>query len=120
MKILDNNNDHVSLFYVLLLQCGKYSFLPELYDMLGEEKTLQVLEVFAGKTIRFPLMSELTRIARDIAIYCRIAKVPENSSTPVVNDLATEYNMEAMTVRKVYSEMSKTVQALGIKFLFKH
>ena len=118
MQILDFKGDYVNLLYVLLLYSGKYDFLPDLYDTIGEEMTLKLLDVFAGSKIRFPSSEELKRLISEVRIYMRLKAAQKKHQPAIVRDIADELIITEATVRNIYSRVAKIVEKdLGMEVL---
>lgn len=112
MKVLDFNGYALDVFYVMLLYSGKYEFLPELYDVLGKEKTLQLMDIFSGTSVKFPSTQEIKSISTEVAIYVRLKRA--NTSTRrknmLIDELSSEYSIHPDTVRNIYDRVSKVVE----------
>ena len=120
MKILDANDDFVRLLFAFLLLSDKCSYLPEIYEIFGYENTIKLLETFAGITVKFPTVEELTQLAVDIKIYIRLKKVPLGSREMIIGELSDEYNLNSGAIKMRYIRFSKEIEDnLGLKFLFK-
>lgn len=94
------------IVYIMLLRSGRYTYLPELFDAVGKEKMLEVLQLFAGMQIKFPTMDEIKRYAKEVTIFFRINKVSEKQRASVVKDLADEYIVDEDTINLIYQQMS--------------
>lgn len=104
------------MFYALLVSCGSYTFLPELYDIFGREATIKFLDVFAGTRIKVPKLEKLEALARDTAIYVRIENVSNRQKPAVVKSLAEEYELNEDRIRSIYASTKvKIEQEYGFK-----
>lgn len=118
MKVLDVTGNAADVFYVLLLYSGQYDFLPELYDVLGREKTVQLLDIFAGATVKFPPEKELERLAAEVRIYLRLKQASEKQRIAVIKDLADEYGLVEEVVKQVYDKTAAVIEdKLGMEVL---
>lgn len=118
MKILDVTGNAADIFYVLLMYSGQYDFLPELYEVLGKEKMIQVLDIFAGTTIKFPQDKELERIAAEVSIYMRVRRAPKGARPEVIKDLADVYQTTEDTIRVIYDKTVTIIEdKLGMEIL---
>ena len=120
MKIEDENNRRVSLVYVLLLCSGKHSYLPELYDIFGEDKTMEMLEVFAGTTIKFPGLLELKTLARNVVIYLTLRKLPSKwgEKSTAIEELSSTYGMDPAVLMQRYDETKRLIEKeLKLRFV---
>lgn len=97
------------LYLVVLLKCGEYSFLPELLEELGAEKTESILRIFAGVTFTIPSVKELNKAATEVDIYIRINRVPKKQRASVVNTLQTEYSLQEFSVWRIYRRIAALV-----------
>lgn len=104
------NNLAASLIYILLLKSGKYSFLPELLDVVGEDKMMELLELFAGVKFQFPSMDELKKHAKEVTVFFRVHKARPAHRGKVVKELAEEYFITDDMINIIYKKMAKLVQ----------
>jgi len=106
----------VEAFYVLLVASGKYTFLPEIYDIFGRDGTVRFLEIFAGCRIKVPKLERLEKLAQHAAIYIRLEKARKNQKASVVHALALEYDLTESQIRKIHATTKKTLEVeLGFK-----
>lgn len=94
----------VEVFYALLVASGKYTFLPELYDIFGRESAIRFLEVFAGCRIRVPTIKRLEELARATEIYVRVEKATPNQRVGIVKVLAEEYEVTEDRIRTIFAK----------------
>lgn len=99
-----------SLIYILLLKSGKYSFLPELLDVVGEDKMMELLELFSGMQIKFPTIEEIRKHAKEVTVFFRLQKARPAHRATVVKQLAEEYFVEEDMINIIYKKMVKLVQ----------
>ena len=92
----------VEVFYVLLVCSGKYSFLPELYDIFGRESTIKFLELFSGCRFYVPKVEKLEKLARKAEVYVRIEQVSAKQKPSVIRSIAEEYDLTEDFVRQIY------------------
>jgi hypothetical protein len=107
----------VELFYVLLVSAGRYTFLPEIYDVFGKEQTVKFLELFAGVTIKIPDTNVLQRYAEDISIYYRIEKAATTEKKRlIVDQLGIDLDLDRGQVLRRYKITKRYLEAeLGFK-----
>lgn len=118
MQILDIQGYSADVFYVLLLYSGKYEFLPELYDVLGKDLALRVLDIFAGTRIKFPPLKEIRRLGAEVHIYLRIKNAQDQQRSQVVKDLSDEYGLSTENVRDTFERTRAIIEGdLGMKVL---
>lgn len=108
----------VEIFYALLVSSGKYSFLPELYDIFGRDATMEFLEIFAGCKLKVPKVERLEELARAVAIYVRIDSAPSAQHASIVDTLAEEYELSKDRVRRIYANTKvKLEDEFGLKVI---
>lgn len=117
MKPIDCNGDYVGVLHLLLLQSGKYSFVPELHNIVGDDLMIKILEIFGGVTMKFPSDDEISMIARDIDVYRRLEKVPDGKKASPIADLASTYDTCDENVIAIYNRVHKNLSKLGIRFV---
>jgi hypothetical protein len=100
----------VKAVYLLLIQYDKYSFLPELYDIIGEAAMTKLLERFAGQSIKFPSEAELLDIVRKLKIYSRLYKVQPGRRRPVIEELASDLDMTPESVQVSFTKTKKELE----------
>lgn len=106
----------MEVFYALLVSSGKYTFLPELYDIFGREATIRFLEIFAGCRVKVPKLDKLETIARSTAIYVRVSQVSEKRKPSIIKALAEEYELTEDRIRSIYNRTKKHLEDdLGFK-----
>ncbi len=116
MQILDLNGNQADLFYILLLYSGKYNYLPDLYDAVGKEETIKLLDIFAGVKVEFPSVEDLKKFAAEVDVYMRMKKASVKRRPSLVKDLADEYITSEDTIRNTYSRAAKVIEGdLGIE-----
>lgn len=108
--ILDVQGNSIDIFYVLLLYSDKYGFLPELYEILGKDKTFKLLDIFAGMTIKFPSLSEMERIAFEVKVYMKLSRVSEDYRVSITQDLADEYDLTTESIRLIFDKTKRFIE----------
>jgi len=118
MKFFDEPGYAVDVFYVLLMYSTHYDYLPELYEVLGKELMIKILDIFSDVTIQFPSSKELSKLASEVSIYIRIKKSTTKNRTKVISDLADEYLIDVETVNEIYARVKSIVEdQLGMEVL---
>ena len=116
--MLDVTGHSAGVFYVLLMYSGQYDFLPELYEVLGQDQTIQLLDIFAGVTIKFPAEKVLERLAAEVTIYLRIKQASSRKRPEVIKDLADQYLLDEDIIRTIYDKTSAIIEdKLGMEVL---
>jgi len=93
------------IIYIMLLRSGKHSFLPELLDVVGKDKMMELLQLFSGLQISFPTMSELNLHAKEVNIFFRMHRATKAQQSRVVKDLTEEYYIDEDTVHYIYKKL---------------
>ena len=94
----------------MLLKSGKYSFLPELLDVVGSDKMMELLQLFAGLEFKFPPMAELQMYAKEVNVFFRINKANKGQRSRVVKDLVDEYYVDEDMINYIYKKMKRVLQ----------
>ena len=87
----------------LVLSQLKRSLLPEVYDLVGGDTTIEFIRLFGGTNLRVPTMTELNRIVRDNEIFEALNKNPRS-----LERLSKKYNLGKDRVEQIYERMSST------------
>jgi hypothetical protein len=113
---LDKAGKAVDLFKVAVLEAFGDTHLPYLYEILGREKFLQVLDVFQGSelmacshcggSMSWPARDELAEIMRDLIIYFQIKNAKVGRRAKITLELADDFGMTPGQVRHSYKKMS--------------
>ncbi len=100
------------------MSSGKYTFLPEIYDIFGREGTIKFLELFAGCTVAVPPIETLQKLARNASVYIRLESSPPAQRAAIIRTIAEEYDLVEDRVRRVYEETKSLFEdTLGFKIL---
>jgi len=119
MKLFNSEGYNTDVFYILLLYSGKYSFLPDLHEVVGREKMSDLLSIFAGTTIKFPSEDDLRKTAFQVQTYVRIKSSPTSQKTSVIRDIADENMITVDTVENTFIRASRIIEDdLGVKIEF--
>ncbi len=106
----------VEVFYVLLLGSGKYSFLPDLYEIFGRESTIKFLEIFAGCKLKVPTVDQLERIARNTKVYTSVELAHYKRRAIVIENLALEFDTDETGIRQIHQRTKTYLEEnLGFK-----
>ena len=118
--LLHLSGRQVEIFYVLLVSSGKYTFLPELYDIFGREATIKFLELFSGCKLAVPKLEKLEKLSRNSVVYVRVEQASKRNKPAVIKDLAEEYEVTEDRIRSIYMKTKKKLEKdLGFKALKK-
>lgn len=88
--------------FLALVKNDAFSTMPELLKILGQEKFLELVEVFGGLALQIPNLSDLRQSLRDLAIYER--NVNEGVAVAL---LAEEYEMTPRSIRRIVANVDK-------------
>jgi hypothetical protein len=110
------------LLYLLLLRSGQYTFLPDLYDAIGEDNDMMIrlLSMFAGQNIDFPDEDKIGRYIRDIKMYFRLHVLSGRARVIAIEELAAYYDLDQKELQKKYHRMRKIIEESGIATRRKH
>lgn len=125
LGIIDRiSNRAVDLFKMALLERFENTHLPELYDVLGKDSFLKLIDVFENSTffncpscgdpLKFPSVSDIVEMLRDIAIYLRLHNYKKRPASAEIRVIATEYGMTEGQVRSVFYQMEKRARRYEI------
>jgi hypothetical protein len=106
------------LLYLLLLRSGKYTFLPDLFDAIGEDNDMMIrlLSMFAGQRITFPTPDQIAIHTRDITIFHRLYNLAGRTLATAAEELSADYGMEGDEVKRRYRIMREIANEAGISF----
>ena len=111
MKLLESPDQlETHIIYILLLRSGKYTFLPELLDVVGREKMVELLQLFAGMQFKFPATSEIEKYAKEVTIFFRVHRAMPKQRASVVKDLADEYFVDEDTINLAYRKIAHLIK----------
>jgi len=117
MQFKDSLGLSVKAVYLLLLQYDKYSYLPEIFDLVGESAMVKLLDRFAGLQIKFPTEGEILDVVRCLKIYSRLSKIQAGKRAPVIDELASDLDMTPLSVYDNFNRTKKELEnRLGIGF----
>jgi hypothetical protein len=91
----------------MLLRQGGHTLLPELFDVVGDEMFIRLLDMFRGETFKFPTEQELKRYSKEIDIYVRVKRAEVKHRE--MERLAFEYVCTYQNIQQTYSRMTKFV-----------
>ena len=104
----------VDVLRVALIDCCTESHIPELYDIFGREAFLKFLDVFAGATIVCPSHETLSQCIRNVGIYLRVVREPDDTRPRLVRDLAVKYKITRSQVLRIFVEMEDRLKRYKI------
>lgn len=84
----------------------RYSVLPEIFSLLGPEKTLDFLEVFGGSTIKFPPRNAVAQVIRDFEIYRALNGLGGESRLVVMARLAGQHDLTEGYIKEVHDRVA--------------
>lgn len=115
---IKNSGIEVRILYMLLMRSDRYSYLPDLFEHLGEdvEKMTNLLVEFAGRTISFPYIAELEKFSVDIEIYSRLKGKIGAAIALEVSKLAKRLDMAESLVESKFRNMKKIIKETGLDF----
>jgi len=105
LHLIDRDSfKHIDVLTLVLLAKYEFTYLPELYDIYGEENFVKFLDLFGGKTIKVPSNEEFSNACRDVRIYVSMKRRDDDQ---VANDLADLYLITPDMVRKIFKSMQE-------------
>lgn len=84
----------------------KFSFIPDLINLIGIGPTKQLMTVFAGQAIRFPSQTQLRKTASSQRIFEAMEKMPTPAT---IDDLATKLRTSPDRVRETHETMCRRI-----------
>jgi len=111
---ISRSGEVVDLLQFSIMEAFGDTHLPFLYEVIGREKFLQVLDIFqdskmipcpnCGKSINWPSRDMIAQVLRDLIIYFRLNRASNGSKNNIIQDAAAEFGMSIGQVR--YSDRS--------------
>ena len=89
----------IDMFYIALLRGAEKTLLPELYEVLGKDALLDVIDRFAGVTVTFPSKDVLRKAVEDTMMYL------DHRSGQFIESLAQKYERSYDDVKETLSAM---------------
>lgn len=86
--------------------------LPELYHLLGEEKTMELLKVFGGRTIEIPSVVLVREACEAVDMWTRYRKYKQkgNSAKDAFGKVAQDYSVPVKYVLKKCKKIRKLLR----------
>ena len=88
--------------FLALVNNDAFSSLPEMLEILGQQKFMEFVEIFGGLTITIPNMETLRQSLRDLTIHER--NVTDGVSVSI---LAEEYDLTPRSVRRIIANVDR-------------
>lgn len=85
------------------------TLVPELFELLGEELTLEVIQVFGGTKIIVPSYKKFIDMRRNLEIYESMSLC---NTGQVATFLAKKYDITEVWVRELYDLMKREVRKI--------
>lgn len=97
--------EELDFLYVLtLLQplhgCDTFSWLPELFSIIGPDKLLQLSKFAGGEEIRIPTLDEIYHCIECVTYYYHSFLLKDISTS----DIPVEYIDDVLKIAKIYAE----------------
>lgn len=84
----------------------KFSFIPDIIDIVGKDKALLLVNVFAGVTIKFPSATQARKLTTYAGVFDEIAKNP----TPhTVKAVATRLRTSESQVQEYFDKTGENI-----------
>jgi len=105
LKVVKSSPDKLSnAVKLMLLSKFKDSYIPELYEVFGEQQIFRFLDIFAGTTIRVPRARDLQNAIRDSNVYVLMSGKDQAAAKDI---LMKRYSMSSAQVDEVYKEVKQ-------------
>lgn len=112
----------VDLLQFAIIEAFGDTHLPFLYEAIGPEKFLQVLDIFqdskmipcpnCGESINWPSRDLLAQTLRDLIIYFRLSRAHQGRKNVIIEETASEFGMTISQVRYADRIMRRKVANL--------
>lgn len=110
LRFLDERlKKELSALAVALTYEERFSVLPELHAVFGEEALIKFLDIFAGRTIQVPARDVLERRFRAVRIWAVLTAHPQAGAS-----LAREYGITTAQVAQIYRDTAVLLDAAKI------
>lgn len=93
----------------LVLYLYRDTLIPELFDLLGEELTLEIVQIFGGTKIVIPPFKKFSDMKRNLEIYESMSLC---NSKGVVTSLAQKYDITEVWVKELYNLMKRSARKI--------
>jgi len=93
----------------LALYIYRDSLVPELFELLGEELTMELIQIFGGTRIVIPPYKKFLDMKRNLEIYESMSVCNSNQ---VITSLAKKYEITEVWVRELYDLMKRQVNSI--------
>lgn len=112
LRIVDRVcRDRRDEMWLMLVAMGKFTLLPELYEVIGGDRLVKFLEIFGGTTIQIPPRDEIINAARSIDIFTRISTTGHRST--MITRLSEEYDITEDMVMSIFRDTAETMHGLA-------
>jgi hypothetical protein len=94
----------------VLFLCGKYTMLPEIFEIFGPEKAWKFLTVFGGRTIKVPSEKSVQESISHLLIWSELSNT-HDSQREAIKRLAHRYDMKDSEVRSAAARVQDMIDA---------
>jgi hypothetical protein len=109
IHILDKNSQsYVDVFVPLMIEVGRTTLIPEIYDVFGSEHFIKFLDVFAGTSVEVPSRNVIATVAMKAHIYVSL----QNKSETVAS-LAKHYELDPKTIERMRDVVAEVLAKGG-------
>jgi len=88
---------------LMLIYLSRHSLMPELYELLGQSKFIQFVELFGGTNLHVPSKEDLREALRDAHIYTELRDDQHNLEK--TRALGDKYSLTTAGVRKIFERV---------------
>lgn len=107
--------DAVDIFKISVAEAFGDTHLPALYEVLGRDNFLKVLDIFqgtemiscseCGEVLEWPARDELAAILADVIIFIRVKNAKLGQKSRTIRELADELDLSTGMVRRAFNQM---------------
>lgn len=102
------------ILYVLLCERYSYTLIPELHEILGEDKLFEFIKLFSGTTLEIPDINEVRNLLVDVVIYKQMEQATEGTIDSVEANLRDRYKLSKDSLRKAHMRTKKALIRSGL------
>lgn len=96
---------------LMLLYLSRHSQMPELYNELGKEGFLRLVQAFGGTRLELPTQEELIRAVTEVHIYSELKDKP--SDRRIADRLARKYQCARSDIRDIFLRVQEEFESMG-------
>lgn len=119
---LDKAGQATDLLHFVLSRKFEDTHLPALYEVLGRDAFLKVLDIFQDTEmipcpscrmpVKWPARDELAQIMRDLVIYFRVKRAKHGRKSRTIEEMATLFKLTPVQVKSINRAVTKLAKEL--------